>query len=169
VFHDLGKIGIPESILSKDGVLTREESLQIQAHCDIGVRILKPLKELGEILPLVRHHHEFYNGCGYPMKLSRTEIPIGARILAIADSFDAMISARPYRAALAIDEAIRRLRLATGSQFDPGLVPLFIRMAESDKFLETIHSPSWAHHDGSEPNTSIQLGDYPLDIIEGIA
>jgi HD-GYP domain-containing protein (c-di-GMP phosphodiesterase class II) len=117
----------------------------------------------------VRHHHERYDGCGYPMKLSQAAIPLGARILAIADSFDAMISARPYRAALAIDEAIKRLRQGSGSQFDPELVPLFVRMAESDKFLETLHSPFWTHNDEKNIDKNLPWGDYPLDIIGSIA
>jgi putative two-component system response regulator len=169
VFHDIGKIGIPESILAKNGALTKEEYLQVQNHCDIGVRILEPLKELKEILPLVRHHHERYDGCGYPLKLFRAEIPLGARILAIADSFDAMISARPYRGAIAIDEAMKRLVQAAGSQFDPDLVPLFIRMAESGKFLEMLHSPSWTHHDGTDAHKGIHLGDNPLNIVDDVA
>jgi putative two-component system response regulator len=169
VFHDLGKIGIPESILSKNGALTKEEYLQIQTHCDLGVRILEPLQEFKEILPLVRHHHERYDGCGYPMKLFQAEIPLGARILAIADSFDAMTSARPYRPALTIEEAIKRLCQGSGSQFDPDLAPLFIRMAESDKFLETLHSPFWTHHDGNDINKNLPLGDYPLDIMQNLA
>jgi response regulator RpfG family c-di-GMP phosphodiesterase len=169
VFHDLGKIGIPESILSKPYALTKAEYARIQTHCDIGVRILEPLQEFSEILPLVRHHHEHYDGHGYPMKLSRNQIPFGARVLSIADSFDAMISARPYRASLSISEALLRLRDAAGTQFDPSLVDLFIPFAESDKFRETIQSSFWTYPEKIESRESIALPKYPLDIFNGLA
>jgi putative two-component system response regulator len=169
VFHDLGKIGIHESILTKTSPLTKEEYSHIKTHCDLGVRILAPLQEFKEILPLVRHHHERYDGRGYPMNLRREEIPFGARILSIADAFDAMISGRSYRSSLSIDKAISRLRRASGSQFDPDLVRRFISFAESDKFRETIHSPLWTLHEGCVDQGSIPFADFPLDVFNSFA
>jgi putative two-component system response regulator len=168
VFHDLGKIGIHENILTQTRPLTREEFEHIQTHCDIGVRILEPLQEFKEILPLVRHHHERYDGRGYPMNLQHEEIPFGARILSIADAFDAMISGRSYRSSLSIDEAISRLHDAAGSQFDPGLVQGFIAFAKSEKFRNTVHSPFWTLHEGCENRRIISFADHPLDILSGI-
>jgi putative two-component system response regulator len=150
VFHDLGKIGIRENVLTKSSPLTADEYEHIKTHCEIGVRILEPLQELKEILPLVLHHHERFDGTGYPMHLCHEEIPLGARVLAIADSFDAIISARPYRPALSFNEAILRLRKAAGTQLDPDLVRIFIQLAESEKFLEIIHSPLWTHREESQ-------------------
>jgi putative two-component system response regulator len=169
VFHDLGKIGIPESILSKTQPLTKKEYAQIKTHCDIGVRILEPLREFREILPLVRHHHEHFDGQGYPLNLHGEEIPFGARILSIADAFDAMISGRSYRSRFAIAEAISRLRHAAGSQFDPVLVRLFIPFTESDKFHETINSPFWMLPERSEHSGIISFDAYPLDIFGSFA
>jgi putative two-component system response regulator len=164
VFHDLGKIGIHESILTKTQPLTKKEYAQIKTHCDIGVRILEPLREFREILPLVRHHHEHFDGRGYPLNLQGEEIPFGARILSIADAFDAMISGRSYRSRFAIAEAISRLRHAAGSQFDPILVRLFIAFTESNKFRETINSPFWTTPETSEHSNIISFEAYPLDI-----
>jgi putative two-component system response regulator len=169
VFHDLGKIGIHENILSKTHPLTKKEYAQIKTHCDIGVRILEPLQEFREILPLVRHHHEHFNGRGYPLNLHGEEIPFGARILSIADAFDAMISGRSYRSRLTIAEAISRLRDAAGSQFDPSLVCLFIPFAESDMFRETIHSPFWTLPESGEHSKPISFAEYPLDIFNSFA
>jgi HD-GYP domain-containing protein (c-di-GMP phosphodiesterase class II) len=104
------------------------------------------------------------------MNLSHEEIPLGARILAIADSFDAMISARPYRLALSFDEAILRLSKAAGTQFDPGLVRIFIQLAESEKFLEIIRSPLWTNREGGQ--SIIQSADStnnPLELLSGLA
>ena len=170
VFHDLGKIGIRENVLAKSSPLTKKEYEHIKTHCEIGVRILEPLLELKEILPLVRYHHECFDGTGYPMNLCHEEIPLGARILAIADSFDAMISARPYRPALSVDEAVRRLSKAAGTQFDPSLVHFFVQLAESQKFLEIIRSPLWTHREGGQsiPRSAAST-NYPLELLSGLA
>jgi hypothetical protein len=122
LLHDIGKIGIDDQVLKKNGPLTPEEYRKIQAHVEIGVTILKDLKKLHHILPGVRHHHESLDGTGYPDHLSGEEIPLEARILAVADSFDAMSSNRPYRRRLSpmqIDEVFRKGR---GIQWDPQAV-----------------------------------------------
>jgi putative two-component system response regulator len=169
VFHDLGKIGIRENVLAKASPLTKEEYEHIKTHCEIGVRILEPLQELKEVLPLVRYHHECFDGTGYPMNLCHEQIPLGARVLAVADSFDAMISARPYRPALSFDEAVLRLKKAAGTQFDPGLVRLFTQLTESEKFLEIIRSPHWTHREGGQNLMQSAAATNPLEILSGLA
>jgi HD-GYP domain-containing protein (c-di-GMP phosphodiesterase class II) len=124
------------------------------------------LQEFREILPIVRHHHERYDGRGYPMHLYREKIPFGARILSVADAFDAMLSARPYRSGLTFDEALLRLRQAAGSQLDPGLVDLFIPFAKSEKFRETLRAAFWTLPAGNENNKSIASDNYPPDILK---
>jgi len=122
LLHDIGKIGVDDQVLKKCGALTPEEYRKIQAHVEIGVTILKDLKKLHHILPGVRHHHECIDGTGYPDHLSGEAIPLEARILAVADSFDAMSSNRPYRKRLSpmqIDEVFRKGR---GTQWDPQAV-----------------------------------------------
>jgi putative nucleotidyltransferase with HDIG domain len=122
LLHDIGKIGIDDDVLKKCGPLTPEEHRKIQTHVEIGVTILKDLKKLNHILPGVRHHHESFDGNGYPDRLAGEDIPLEARILAVADSFDAMSSNRPYRRRLSfmqIDEIFRKGR---GIQWDPDVV-----------------------------------------------
>jgi putative nucleotidyltransferase with HDIG domain len=122
LLHDIGKIGIDDFVLKKTGPLTPEEYRAIQAHVEIGVTILKDLKKLSHILPGVRHHHESLDGTGYPARLSGEQIPLEARILAVADSFDAMSSNRPYRKRLTpmqIDDILRKGR---GTQWDPKVI-----------------------------------------------
>jgi putative nucleotidyltransferase with HDIG domain len=122
LLHDIGKIGIDDDVLKKAGPLTPEEFRRIQEHVEIGVTILKDLKKLRHILPGVRHHHESLDGTGYPDQLEGAEIPMEARILAVADSFDAMSSNRPYRRRLSpmqIDEILAKGR---GVQWDPEVV-----------------------------------------------
>jgi putative nucleotidyltransferase with HDIG domain len=122
LLHDVGKIGIDDGVLKKCGHLTPEEHRQIQSHVEIGVTILKDLKKLSHILPGVRHHHESLDGTGYPDHLSGEDIPLEARILAVADAFDAMSSNRPYRKRLSfmrIDEIFREGRSV---QWDPQVV-----------------------------------------------
>lgn len=153
MLHDVGKIGVRESVLNKRGKLTDEEYRHIMAHSEIGERILSPVVEDEEVLKMVRHHHERYDGTGYPDGLSGVEIPGGARILAVAeaytnisanpeeeeklsqgatilavaDAYDAMTSDRPYRPAMRPQDACAELERGKGKQFDPEVVDLFLR------------------------------------------
>lgn len=120
--HDIGKIGVPEEILLKPGRLTDDEMVQMRHHPLIGANILKPVAFPWAITPIVRHHHEFWNGKGYPAGLKGEEIPLLARILCVADSYEAMTADRPYRKGRGADEAVEELRRCAGSQFDPIVV-----------------------------------------------
>ncbi len=122
LLHDIGKIGIKPEILDKKESLTPEERTIIKTHPVLGINILSPIKILGDILPIIRYHHERFDGTGYPEGLSTDEIPLGARILAVADSFDAMTSDRPYHLRLSLDDAIMELENNSGTQFDPDVV-----------------------------------------------
>ncbi len=126
-FHDVGKIGIADHILHKSGPLTAEEREQIQRHCEIGYRIAQSSNDLLPIADWILKHHEWWNGGGYPLGLAGAQIPLECRLLAIADAYDAMTSDRPYRKAMTHEAAIDELRRCAGSQFDPGLVNLFIQ------------------------------------------
>jgi putative two-component system response regulator len=127
VLHDVGKIGIAEMVLSKPGDLTEDERAEMQRHPVIGDGILRPL-HLGSIVgPIVRGHHERWDGNGYPDGLKGDGIPIGARIVAVVDSHDAMTHTRPYREALSADEARAELLRNRGTQFDPEIVDVFLR------------------------------------------
>ena len=125
LLHDVGKIGVPDAILTKPGKLTAEEVAIIQQHPAIGERMLAGVPFLREILPAVRHHHERWDGRGYPDGLAELALPRDAAILAVADSFDAMTSSRTYRVALPASEARRRVREGAGTQFDPRVVAAF--------------------------------------------
>lgn len=131
LMHDVGKIGIPLDALNKAQKLTREEYQVFKEHPDKGRRILEPIDFLREIVPAVFHHHEQYDGTGYPLGLRGEEIPIEARILAVADTYDAMTSDRAYRKALSHEIAVAELRRCAGTQFDPRIVAVFI--IEMDK------------------------------------
>lgn len=122
LLHDVGKIGVNDDVLKKCGPLTPEEYRKIQSHVEIGVTILKDLKKLHHILPGVRHHHESYDGTGYPDRLAGEAIPYEARILAVADSFDAMSSNRPYRKRLSLMQIDEIFRKGRGLQWDPDIV-----------------------------------------------
>ncbi len=125
MFHDIGKIGIKDNILNKNGRLTQEEYSEIKKHPEIAVDIIGELIDK-EILDIVLYHHERYDGKGYPAGLKGEEIPLGARILAVADSWDAMTSERPYRKALPKSVAMEELRKNAGTQFDPDIVSVFL-------------------------------------------
>ena len=125
MLHDIGKVGVPDAVLRKPTHLDPQERLQIEAHVTIGYHMLESLPFLGASLPSVRSHHERWDGLGYPDKLKGTEIHPHARLMAVADSYDAMTSARPYRAALPPDEATRRLRADSGAQFDPSVIEIY--------------------------------------------
>jgi HD-GYP domain-containing protein (c-di-GMP phosphodiesterase class II) len=134
--HDIGKVGIPETILCKSGPLSDLEWIVMRSHPHVGAKIVEPIPFMGEAVEIVRSHHERYDGTGYPAGLRGEEIPLGARVFAIADAFDAMTSDRPYRRALPVDEAIDDLRACAGTQFDPACVKAFADLvAEDDGFL----------------------------------
>ena len=127
--HDIGKVGVPDRVLLKAGPLDAGERAFIEPHATIGFEMLRDLPFLRDALPAIRGHHERWDGRGYPDHLAGEAIHLYARILAVADSFDAMTSARPYRQALSFDEAVRRLRADSGTQFDRSVVRAFDRVA----------------------------------------
>lgn len=127
LLHDVGKIGVPESVLQKTGRLTNEEFDQMKKHPEIGARILADVKQIKALIPGVLHHHERYDGRGYPTGLSGTSIPLMGRIICLADCFDAMTSNRTYRKALPLEVALTEIRRCAGTQFDPTLAEAFLR------------------------------------------
>lgn len=128
LLHDFGKIGIDENILLKPDALTRNEKDEITMHVMRGYYMLAGFNELIEALKGIRTHHEYYDGSGYPEGLAKGDIPLIGRIIAVADAFDAMISERPYRKALTKKVAIEELKRASGSQFDPAIVKIFLKL-----------------------------------------
>jgi HD-GYP domain-containing protein (c-di-GMP phosphodiesterase class II) len=125
--HDIGKIGIPDAVLKKEGPLTPEERAIMETHATWGADLLQRYPGFARGVDIVRHHHERWDGCGYPHKLKGTDIPFGARVLAVADSYDAMTSDRPYRRALTADKAASILLSGRGKQWDPAIVDACIR------------------------------------------
>ncbi|MCL2388925.1 MAG: GAF domain-containing protein [Elusimicrobia bacterium] len=132
LMHDIGKIGIDENILKKPGKLTPEEIEVIKKHPSIGNKIIAPVTFLSPVAPMVLYHQEWYNGKGYPEGLAGEEIPLGARIVAVIDAFDAMTSDRPYRKALSVEIAIGELKKCAGTQFDPDIVDIFINILQEE-------------------------------------
>ena len=135
--HDLGKIGIPDRILLKPGPLTEAERTAMWLHTEIGARILEQFDLFRSGTEIVLHHHEAYDGSGYPAGLAGESIPFGARIVAIADAFDAMTADRPYRRALPVEEAVTRLREGAGKQWDASLVRAFVQLVEDGVITTT--------------------------------
>lgn len=128
LLHDVGKIGVPDNVLLKQERLTREERMIMNAHPVLGAEIIAPVTKLAPELPIIRHHHEWYNGSGYPDRLMGDEIPKLARILHVADAFEAMTAARPYRMKpLSAEQALGELRKFAGIQFDPAVVDAFVK------------------------------------------
>jgi putative nucleotidyltransferase with HDIG domain len=128
LLHDVGKIGVPDAVLLKQERLNREERMIMNAHPVLGAQIIAPVTKLAPELPIIRHHHEWYNGSGYPDRLIGDEIPKLARILHVADAFEAMTAARPYRMTpLTPEQALAELRKFAGIQFDPAVVDAFVR------------------------------------------
>lgn len=124
--HDIGKIGIPDAIINKPGKLTDEEYAIIKGHPRIGVDLLSKLASFDNLKGNVLYHHERYDGNGYPEKLGENDIPIGARIIAVADAYDAMTSDRSYRAGMTHSEAAKELVIGSGTQFDPRVISAFL-------------------------------------------
>ena len=130
LFHDVGKIGIPDAILLKPGKLTNDEYSEIKNHPAIGVHILSNARIFAEIIPIVKHHHERYDGFGYPSNLKGEDIPYFARIAAVADTFDAMTSRRTYRDSLGLDIVKDEINKNKGIQFDPQIADIFLNILE---------------------------------------
>lgn len=133
VLHDLGKIGISEKILLKKAKLTKREFAEIKKHPQIGADILRPIQFLRKLIPLVFYHHEKWDGTGYPSGIKGEEIPIGARIIAIADAYQALTSDRPYRKAYSKQKAIEIMKAGSGKQFDPKIVSMFLKTLQARK------------------------------------
>lgn len=130
ILHDIGKIGVDEAILRKPGALTTAEFEQVREHPAIGARIIQPLRFANAVGPMILSHHEFWNGQGYPQQLAGENIPLGARIIAVVDAFDAMTTDRVYRKAFSPDEALRRLYKGAGIQWDPAIIAEFALLIE---------------------------------------
>jgi putative two-component system response regulator len=149
LLHDIGKIGVPESILLKPARLTPEETAVMRRHVDFGAQALEGMPHMQNVRAIVKHHHEWWNGSGYPVGLKADAIPLGARIVAVVDAYDAMTSDRPYRKGLPRSVAIERLRAAAGVQFDHEVVEKLIECLEvyddertrsmNLQFLEELH------------------------------
>ncbi len=138
LLHDVGKIGIKDDVLQKAERLTPEELELMRQHPVIGEAILKPLRSLGRVAEVVRHHHEAYDGSGYPSGLKGAHIPFAVRILTVADTYDAMVTDRPYRKRLTLQQAVEELRNGAGKQFDPAVVEAFLKLLEekAERFAE---------------------------------
>jgi HD-GYP domain-containing protein (c-di-GMP phosphodiesterase class II) len=136
LMHDIGKIGVPDEVLLKPGKLTPQEVLAIQAHVEWSYSIISPITSLKQVSAIVRHHHERFDGKGYPDRLAGMEIPLGARIMAVVDMFVAMTEDRPYRQGLTIDTAVAELRRVAGTQIDPTCMEAFLDLLESDGLLD---------------------------------
>lgn len=131
--HDIGKIGIKLDTLNKPGRLTKKEQKMFQYHIQLGKIILEPIKILQDIVPIIFHHHEHFDGKGYPEGKKGEDIPLGARILAVADSYEVMTSDRPYRQARSQKQAVQELKDCSGSQFDPQVVEFFLKILEAER------------------------------------
>ena len=133
LLHDIGMIGVPEYILNKTEKLTEEEFKLIQQHVAYGLNIIGNITQLESVVPIIKYHHERYDGSGYPYGLKGEEIPIGARIIGLADTFDALVSTRAYRQSISVDEAVEVLKSLSGKQLDYNVVQAFLKI--KDKFV----------------------------------
>ena len=160
LLHDLGKLAIPDEILTNPGELTDPEWRVVSEHPKIGQVVLEQAGALRDAATIVLHHHEWYDGRGYPHGLSGQEIPVGARIVAIADAYEAMIAGRPYRRAISHEQAIAELRRHAGIQFDPDLVRLFAALfAEGVPWRPDLHDFAHAHPAQGDLRTHAQIHD----------
>ncbi len=133
LLHDAGKIDIPLSILTKTSKLTPQELRIIKSHPVRGAQLLRPLQVLRPVIPIIMHHHERYDGTGYPSRLKKNQIPQGARVMTVADAFEAMVYGRPYRERMDIFAAIKEIKKKSGTQFDPKVVEAFLKIVKKIK------------------------------------
>ena len=171
LLHDVGKIGVPDAVLLKQDRLTKDERMMMNSHPVLGAQIIQPVTRLARELPIIRHHHEWYNGSGYPDRLIGDEIPLLARILHVADSFEAMTAARPYRMTpLTAEQAIAELRKFAGIQFDPKVVDAFVQthwaegVADPGRTIQARPIPLIAQH-ANEPVATASTLDAPASPI----
>ena len=157
--HDVGKIGVPEAVLCKPGRLTDAEFDLIRAHPEIGHRILKDIPQMADVLPGVLSHHERWDGRGYPNGIAGEDLPLFARLIGLADSFDAMSSTRTYRSAMGRDKVLAEISRCAGSQFDPELAPIFVGLdlTEYDEMVKN-HAAAEALTHEMEPDTESEPG-----------
>ena len=132
ILHDLGKLGISEKILCKESQLTSQEFEKIKGHPQIGADIIRPISMLHDIIPLILHHHERWDGKGYPSGLRGDEIPFGARVISVADVYQALISDRSYRAAMSKEKAVAIIKDGAGTKFDPHVVEAFLKILNKE-------------------------------------
>jgi putative nucleotidyltransferase with HDIG domain len=164
LLHDVGKIGIRDNILLKEGPLDREERFLMNQHPTIGAEIVSPAKQLSEEAPLIKAHHEWFNGSGYPDGVEALDIPLGARILTIADAYEAMTSSRPYRKTpLTHEQAVGELEKFSGIQFDPEIVPILVNLPREildrppdreDELPTMLHAPDPRDRPSAPPATA---------------
>jgi HD-GYP domain-containing protein (c-di-GMP phosphodiesterase class II) len=126
ILHDAGEIVIPDEVLTKPAKLTGKEYAIVKEHPAAGVEIIRHMKALKSVFPIILYHHEHYDGSGYPKGLKKDQIPLGARIMGIVSAFEAMITKRPYRVVRTIDEAVDEIKHNSGTQFDPKVVDVFL-------------------------------------------
>ncbi|NUM79427.1 response regulator [bacterium] len=163
ILHDIGKIGVRDSVLLKAGKLTDEEFDEIKKHPEIGLKICGPLKTSRSLLNIIAYHHERMDGTGYPFGLMGNEIPIEARIIAIADTFDALTSTRPYRKALSVADACRILNEGNETHFDEDFLPVFVEVAMRGEMNEVLEMARGQELAPMKPSQEI-----PSEIINGL-
>lgn len=147
ILHDVGKIGIPDRILRQSMALTEDEMAWMRRHPQIGADIIGPVEGLHHVAPLIRHHHEKWDGTGYPKGLKGEEIPLGSRIISVADAFEAMVADRIYRPSLGLSKALEEIKTGRGSHFDPAVVDAFLELIATD----TVHLPLPTKDQGQKP------------------
>ena len=140
-FHDIGKIGMPDNILQKSGALEEEEFNQIKSHPVIGSEIIGEIEELRAVAKIIRHHHERYDGNGYPDRLAGEEIPYFSRILTVADVYDALTSKRVYKNELSKQFVLGEMKKNSGIQFDPAILEVFLEIADEDENFDDVNDP----------------------------